>query len=60
VGTEALGWILCGALLAGASSWLFIKRPWRGNGARPEEPGAAEARPLELPPREIRPQPEGE
>jgi uncharacterized protein len=60
VGTEALGWILCGALLAGASSWLLLKRPWRGNGARPEELGAVEARPLELAPREIRPQPESD
>jgi uncharacterized protein len=29
VGTTALGWILCGVLLAGGGSWLAIKRPWR-------------------------------
>jgi uncharacterized membrane protein YfcA len=29
VGTTALGWILCGALLVGAISWLAIRRPWR-------------------------------
>ena len=29
VGTTALGWVLCAALLAGAGSWLAIKRPWR-------------------------------
>jgi uncharacterized protein len=29
VGTTALGWILCAALLAGGASWLVVKRPWR-------------------------------
>ena len=29
VGTTALGWALCGVLLAAAASWLTIKRPWR-------------------------------
>jgi uncharacterized membrane protein YfcA len=29
VGTTALGWILCGALLVGAVSWLAYRRPWR-------------------------------
>ena len=29
VGTTALGWILCAALLAGASFWLIQRRPWR-------------------------------
>jgi uncharacterized membrane protein YfcA len=33
VGTSALGWILCGALLVAAVSWLAIKRPWRRLGA---------------------------
>jgi len=28
VGTTALGWILCAALLAGGASWLVVKRPW--------------------------------
>jgi len=31
VGTTALGWILCGALLVGAISWLAIRRPWRSS-----------------------------
>jgi uncharacterized membrane protein YfcA len=29
VGTTALGWILCAALLTGGASWLVVKRPWR-------------------------------
>jgi len=29
VGTTALGWILCAALLACGGSWLAVKRPWR-------------------------------
>jgi hypothetical protein len=29
VGTTALGWILCVALLGGAASWLIVKHPWR-------------------------------
>jgi len=29
VGTTALGWILCAVLLAGASTWLALARPWR-------------------------------
>jgi len=29
VGTTALGWILCAALLACGASWLAVKRPWR-------------------------------
>jgi uncharacterized protein len=43
VGTEALGWILCGALLVGATAWLAIRRPWEGNGrtAQPSSPGPA-------------------
>jgi uncharacterized protein len=28
VGTEALGWILCGILLTGAGAFLASKRPW--------------------------------
>jgi uncharacterized membrane protein YfcA len=28
VGTTALGWILCGVLLAAALSWLVLSRPW--------------------------------
>jgi uncharacterized membrane protein YfcA len=31
VGTTALGWILCGALLVGAISWLAVRRPWRSS-----------------------------
>ncbi|MHB1537195.1 MAG: sulfite exporter TauE/SafE family protein [Solirubrobacteraceae bacterium] len=29
LGTTALGWSLCGTLLAGASAWLLIGRPWQ-------------------------------
>jgi len=29
VGTEALGWILCGVLLATATAWLTTAKPWR-------------------------------
>jgi uncharacterized membrane protein YfcA len=32
VGTTALGWTLCGLLLAGTSAWLAYNRPWRGAG----------------------------
>ena len=32
VGTTALGWILCGTLLAGALSWLAYSRPWQRTG----------------------------
>ncbi len=28
VGVTALGWILCGILLVGAGTWLFVSRPW--------------------------------
>ena len=28
VPTTALGWILCATLLAGAMTWLYLKRPW--------------------------------
>ena len=31
VGTTALGWILCGTLLAAATSWLAYKRPWQSS-----------------------------
>jgi uncharacterized protein len=31
VGTSALGWILCGALLVGAVAWLTYKRPWQSS-----------------------------
>jgi uncharacterized protein len=43
VGVEAttLGWILCGALLALAGSWLAIKRPWvKAALATPEQPSS--------------------
>lgn len=29
VGTTALGWILCGVLLAAATAWLITAKPWR-------------------------------
>ncbi len=42
VGTTALGWILCGALLVGAISWLAYKQPWRGS---PQEIGPTDVTP---------------
>jgi hypothetical protein len=33
--TQALGWILCATLLAGASAWLVFKRPWESQFAVP-------------------------
>jgi uncharacterized membrane protein YfcA len=38
VGTTALGWILCGVLLAGGVTWLAIARPWRGRPPTGPEP----------------------
>jgi uncharacterized membrane protein YfcA len=37
VPTQALGWILCATLLAGATAWLWLKRPWESQlgAARP-------------------------
>ena len=29
LGTTALGWTLCGVLLAAAATWLAMARPWR-------------------------------
>jgi uncharacterized membrane protein YfcA len=49
VGTTALGWILCGVLLAGAVSWAAYKRPWRGTGRLPDLEAA-----------DVTPQPEGD
>jgi uncharacterized membrane protein YfcA len=40
VGTTALGWILCGVLLGGATVWMVVKRPWQTAAyATEEEPG---------------------
>jgi uncharacterized protein len=36
LGTTALGWTLCGVLLAAATVWLVFARPWRA-GAEAEE-----------------------
>jgi uncharacterized protein len=44
VGTMALGWILCAALLVGAVSWLAYKRPWSGS-TRLEEIGPTDITP---------------
>ncbi|HEY1833918.1 MAG TPA: sulfite exporter TauE/SafE family protein [Solirubrobacteraceae bacterium] len=39
LGTEALGWVLCGVLLAGAIAWAVTKKPWRnGDSAEPVKP----------------------
>jgi uncharacterized protein len=46
VGTEALGWILCAVLLAAASAWLIVAKPWLRPG--PDlEPPAIEPQPAE-------------
>ena len=42
VGTTALGWILCGALLVSAVSWAAIKRPWQKLSVPGEAPIAGE------------------
>jgi hypothetical protein len=34
VGTTALGWVLCGTLLAAGSFWLFYGRPWNATTQR--------------------------
>jgi uncharacterized protein len=40
VPTQALGWILCATLLAGAAAWLWLKRPWENQlSVGPPEPG---------------------
>jgi len=42
VGTTALGWILCGVLLAAATAWLAHTRPWQkelGAAPNPEKAG---------------------
>jgi uncharacterized membrane protein YfcA len=35
VGTTALGWTLCGILLAAATAWLVIRRPWKSSTVMP-------------------------
>jgi uncharacterized membrane protein YfcA len=42
VPTQALGWILCVTLLAGAVAWLVFKRPWESQ-LPPPRPPVAEA-----------------
>ncbi len=47
VGTTAIGWILCGTLLAAGVIWLFYVRPWQagvgsdGDGALAPPPASA-------------------
>ena len=50
VPTTALGWILCGTLLAGAVAWLVYKRPWEAQLAAPRPLAAPDDEPdaLEL------------
>jgi uncharacterized membrane protein YfcA len=48
VGTTALGWILCGALLVAAVSWLAIKRPWQRLGAAKDLPATLDDEPALL------------
>ena len=35
VPTQALGWILCATLLAGALAWLWLKHPWQNQLSAP-------------------------
>jgi uncharacterized protein len=42
LGTTALGWVLCSALLVAACSWLVIKRPWQRLGGGVDEATGAE------------------
>jgi uncharacterized protein len=35
VPTQALGWILCATLLAGATAWLWLTRPWENQLSAP-------------------------
>jgi uncharacterized membrane protein YfcA len=41
--TTALGWVLCATLLAAASSWAVISRPWERTGSTEPAAPAAEA-----------------
>jgi hypothetical protein len=41
LGTTALGWTLCGALLACGTYWLLRRKPWRSDGQA--ETGNADA-----------------
>ena len=45
VGTTALGWILCGALLVCATAWLVLNRPWSQAERPADGPPAGEATP---------------
>jgi hypothetical protein len=46
VGTEALGWILVGILMAGAATWALTKKPWSATGsAFPSTPTDVTPRP---------------
>jgi hypothetical protein len=44
IGTTALGWILCGVLLAAGVAWLAYARPWRAGTVSPAAPGPTAAR----------------
>jgi len=46
--TTALGWILCGTLLAGACAWLIVARPWTS--PTPVASSGVPAAPENLPP----------
>ncbi len=44
VGTTALGWILCGVLLAGAIAYIVVSKPWARDPGD-DEPGSPKASP---------------
>jgi uncharacterized membrane protein YfcA len=45
VGTTALGWILCGVLLAAAVGWFLYAQPWRKDAAPASNPDADDGGP---------------
>jgi uncharacterized protein len=48
LGTTALGWTLCGILLAAATGWLLYNRPWLPASQRPRAARAPDPPPDEL------------
>jgi uncharacterized membrane protein YfcA len=49
VDTTALGWILCGVLLAAATAWLSITAPWNKPDPQSEPPELGQGEPSGLP-----------
>jgi uncharacterized membrane protein YfcA len=49
LGTTALGWVLCGVVLACGGYWLARSKPWRSGGAGTDAGRQAAGRPGDLP-----------